>query len=222
MEGKRFECSGAGHRSAIWAASFLLLFTLWTILACVVDVKPAGPYGSEVGLSTVNIAFLNLTGENLALYYASDLLSLVPLLIMLGFTALGAIQLVRRKSLAEVDRDLLALGGLYAALLFTWVGFDAAALNYRPLLIEGTLEPSYPSSTTLLTMSVALTATMQAKHRLKRSASRNVTELILIAFALAMVSMRLLSGVHWLSDIIGGVLLSASFVWAYRAAAFRN
>lgn len=204
------------------AILMLGLFTLWTVIVCIADVRPAGPNGSEVGLATINMAFHELIGENLGFYYATDVLSLIPLLIMLGFALLGASQLIKRRSLSKVDRDLLALGALYALLLAAWVGFDALAINYRPLLIEGKLEPSYPSSTTLLMLSVILTAATQSKRRIKPAILGTTASNCLVAFAILMVVARTLSGVHWITDIIGGILLSAGLVLAYRGTAFRK
>ena len=208
------------NKDARAAGALLALFALWTALVGTVDVAPAGPNGSEVGLATMNVAFHELTGVNLVLYSVTDWLSLVPISIMLGFGLLGLSQLVLRRSLLEVDRNLLALGGLYVVLLAAYLAFDVVALNHRPVLIEGVLEPSYPSSTTLLVATVASTAIMQANLRIKKEGARTFISAALIAFAAFMIIARTLSSVHWLSDIVGGLLLSGGLAMAYRAVAF--
>ena len=212
--GKRVRRDGAA------AAVLLGLFALWTAIVCTADVRPAGPNGSEVGLATINVAFRELTGEHLGLYVATDYLSVIPIAIMLGFGLLGLSQLVSRKSLAKVDRDLLVLGMFYVLLLAAYAAFDLLALNYRPLLIEGKLEPSYPSSTTLLVLCVMATAVMQISHRVGEGRLKKVLLIAATLFAVLMIVARLLSGVHWLSDIVGGLLLGGCLVMAYRAIAF--
>ena len=47
------------------------------------------------------------------LYILTDWLGLVPIGIAFGFAILGLVQLIRRKSLLKVDRDILILGSFY-------------------------------------------------------------------------------------------------------------
>ncbi len=116
-----------------------------------------------------------------------------------------------------MDFDLLVLGGFYLVVLTCYALFEVAIVNYRPVLINGILEASYPSSTTLLVLCVMLTAIMQLRSRIKNAESRRCILLICFAFSAFMVIGRLFSGVHWLSDIIGGALLSTGLVLLYAA-----
>ncbi|NLG03827.1 MAG: phosphatase PAP2 family protein, partial [Clostridia bacterium] len=180
-----------------------------------VDVLPIGPRNSEVGFATVNGYFHNLTGTHMLIYTITDWLGLVPLFVMLGFAILGLVQLVKRKNLFKVDLDILALGGFYIIVFAAYLLFEVFVINYRPVLIDGYLEASYPSSTTLLVMCVMPTAIMQLNKRIKKEKERKVVTYIILAFTVFMVIGRLISGVHWLTDIIGGVLLSGSLVMFY-------
>jgi undecaprenyl-diphosphatase len=83
------------------------------------------------------------------------------------------------------------------------------------VLIEGVLEASYPSSTTLLVLCVIPTAVMQLNRRTKSCRLNKLLTRLLTVFSAFMVAGRVLSGVHWLSDIIGGLLLSAGLVLLY-------
>lgn len=206
----------ASIRSALGA---LAAFALWTILVEHVDVQPLGPNGSCVGLAAINGAFHALTGVHWALYTLTDWLGLVPIGIALGFASLGLVQLIQRKSLRKVDRDILALGGFYLVVLAAYLLFEAIVINYRPVLIDGNLEASYPSSTTMLALCILPTAMMQLKVRIRSAAVRRAILGVLAAFTFFMVAGRLISGVHWLSDIIGGTLLSAGIVSMYAFAA---
>ena len=200
------------------AGSLLLAFALWTWAVCRMDVQPIGPQGSAVGLAPLNGAFHSMTGVHMALYTLTDWLSLVPFVIMTGFALLGLAQWIGRRRLMRVDRDILALGGFYAAVLAAYALFEKLAVNYRPVLIGGRLEASYPSSTTLLVLCVMPTAMMQLHRRMQGGKTRRCMLSAMAAFTAFMVMARLLSGVHWLSDIIGGALLSAGLVLLYAAA----
>ena len=195
----------------------LAAFALWTAAVCLVDVQSIGPLGSRVGFAALNGWFHNLTGVHLWLYDLTDLLSVVPLGFCGAFGILGLGQWVRRKKLRRVDRDLLLLGGFYLAVAAFFVAFECFPVNFRPVLIEGRLEASYPSSTTLLVLCVMSTAQMQLHRRLRPSALRRMVCTMLPCFTAFMVLARLLSGVHWLTDILGGAVLSAALVTAYRA-----
>ena len=199
--------------------AFLAAFVVWTVLVCCADVQTIGPEGSSVGFAAVNGAFHNLTGVHWTLYTITDWLGLVPIGTALGFAVLGLVQLIQRKALRKVDRSILALGGFYLAVMAFYVLFEKAVVNYRPVLIEGVLEASYPSSTTMLALCVMPTAAMQLKARVRSGLARSVMLGMIAAFTAFLVFGRLLSGVHWLSDIVGGVLLSEGLVCAYAFAA---
>ena len=199
--------------------AFLAAFVVWTVLVCCVDMQTIGPEGSSVGFAAVNGAFHNLTGVHWTLYTITDWLGLVPIGTALGFAVLGLVQLIQRKALRKVDRSILALGGFYLAVMAFYVLFEKAVVNYRPVLIEGVLEASYPSSTTMLALCVMPTAAMQLKARVRSGLARSVMLGMIAAFTAFLVFGRLLSGVHWLSDIVGGVLLSEGLVCAYAFAA---
>lgn len=199
-----------------FAITFLAAFALWTVAICFVGVKAIGPNGSSVGLATLNGFIHSLTGVHFSLYVITDWLGLVPLCIAVGFGLLGLIQWVRRKKLFKVDYNLFVLGGFYIVVFGAYLFFEAFPINYRPVLIDGYLETSYPSSTTLLVLCIMPTAILQWKDRINNRLLRKIVRVASVAFILFMVLGRLLAGVHWFTDIVGGVLLSAGLVEAYR------
>ena len=199
------------------AMGLLAVFLLWTQAVRFVDVQAIGPQGTSVGFATLNGFVHQLTGVHMTLYTVNDWLGLVPFGFVLGFGCLGLMQWIRRKHLRMVDWDILVLGGFYLAVLAAYAIFEVIPVNYRPVLIEGCLEASYPSSTTMLVLCVIPTAIMQLNARLNHKVLKQSLTLALSAFLVFMVIGRLLSGVHWLTDIIGGALLSGVLVQLYRA-----
>lgn len=191
-------------------------FILWTMALYFIDVKSIGPQNSNVGFATINSFVHNLTGTNMTLYTATDWLGLIPIAVMLSFALLGLAQWIKRKNLKLVDYSIFVLGGFYIAVIAVYILFEFLAVNYRPVLIEGVLEASYPSSTTMLVLCVMPTAIMQFNSRIKSSDLKKFLSVAITFFIIFMVVGRLISGVHWLSDIIGGMLVSAGLVFMYR------
>ena len=198
--------------------TMLAAFAFWTFFVSAADVQPIGPNGSAVGLAHINGWFHNLTGVHLSLYHITDWLGLVPVAFGFGFAVLGLIQWIHRKHILKVDRSILVLGLYYILVLAAYLLFEEFVINYRPVLIAGYLEASYPSSTTLLVLCVMPTSLMQLNTRIKNKNLRLCTAWAIRTFIAFMVLGRLLSGVHWLTDIVGGILLSAGIVKMYQFA----
>ena len=201
------------NKRLFWiGAGLLAVFVLWTVLICFVDVRAIGPEDSLVGFSTMNGFMHELTGVNWFLYTVTDWLGLVPIGVAFGFAVLGLVQWIKRKSLLKVDRSILILGGFYIVVMAVYILFEIVVINYRPTLINGYLEASYPSSTTMLVMCVMPTAMMQLRARIKNKVFSRCVMVAIAVFIAFMVIGRLVSGVHWITDIIGGALLSTAIV----------
>ncbi len=198
------------------AAGLLLAFLLWTVLIQHVDVRSVGPNGSSVGFGGINLWFHRLTGVHMTLYTITDWLGLVPIVICICFGTLGLRQLIVRRNLFRVDPDILLLGIYYVLVIFFYLLFEMVPINYRPVLIDGVLEASYPSSTTLLVLSVMPTLRFQTERRSGHPGARMAAACFAYGFSALMVTGRLLAGVHWLTDIIGAVLLSSGLFRLYR------
>ena len=197
----------------------LVSFIIWTLLINLVDVKAIGPEGSSVGFATLNGAFHTLTGTHMWLYTVTDWLGLVPIAVCLGFAIFGLVQWIKRKRFLKVDSSILALGGFYLTVMATYILFEYVVINRRPVLINGYLEASYPSSTTMLVMCVMPTALVQLSSRIKNKILRSILTYLIIGFTAFMVIGRLISGVHWLTDIIGGAIVSSGLVLMYYGIA---
>ena len=204
------------------SVSMLTAFVLWTVAVQFIDVRTIGPNGSSVGFATINGFVHKLTGVHMSLYNVTDWLGLVPIFVAMGFALFGFAQWIKRKHLSKVDYSIFVLGGFYIAVMTVYILFEMITVNYRPVLINGILEKSYPSSTTLIVMCVMPTATMQFNSRIKNTVLKKTMSFLITAFIVFMVIGRLVSGVHWFTDIIGGALLSAGLVALYRYAISLN
>lgn len=205
-----------GKKGLAAGAALILGFILWTVLIMKVDVKPLGVNGTDIGFSAVNTWFFELTGKHEPLYRVTDWLGLIPIAVCIGFGILGLVQMIQRKSLLKVDHDIIMLGVYYIAVILCYLIFEKITINYRPTLFDGQ-ESSYPSSTTLLVLSVMPTLKFQIDRRSKNPSVKKITTAFVILFSAFMVTGRLVAGVHWLTDIIGAVLLSAGLYLVYRS-----
>lgn len=199
-------------------AGLLAAFAAFTLAVMRVDVQAIGPDGSSVGFASLNGWARALVGVNMTLYNITDLCGVAAIALALGFAVLGLVQLISRRSLKKVDSGVLLMGGFYLLVFAAYVFFEFFVVNYRPVLIAGALEASYPSSTTVLVMCVMPSAMLLFARLIKRRAVLIAVNAALEIFTAAVVAGRLLSGVHWLTDILGGLLLSAGLVTLYAAA----
>lgn len=206
----------------IMGVALITVFVVWTMLIQFVDVQAIGVNGTLVGFATFNGWFHKLTGVHMTLYVVTDWLGLVPVFVCMFFGGVGFIQLVKRRSLLKVDLDIIFLGVYYILVIFGYLIFEMIPINYRPVLIEGFMEASYPSSTTLLVLSVMTTLIFQTNKRLKSVMAKRIIVILAILFSVFMVIGRLICGVHWFTDIVGSVILSAGLFCIYRGIVLMN
>ena len=207
-KGKRLLCIGCVCN---------IVFIIWTLLIQKVDVRPLGANGTNIGFATINCWFHELTGVHMKIYTITDWLGLVPIFICIIFGVIGFVQWMKRRSIFKVDYDIILLGMYYILVIFGYLIFEMTPINYRPILIEGFLEASYPSSTTLLVLCVMPTLMEQVNRRTKNETIKGIVRVFVICFSLFMVLGRLMSGVHWLTDIVGSIMLSVGLFCIYKA-----
>lgn len=189
----------------------VLISIIYTLLVKYVDTSTIGPNCSVVGFSSLNSFVFNLTGNNMTLYKITEILGIIPILIALMYAVIGLIQVIDRKSL-KVDKELIALGILYIIVILIYVFFEKCIINYRPVLIDGILEASYPSSHTLLSICICGSALLINKYLFNNKKIYKYINIISIISMVLIVLGRLLSGVHWASDIIGSIIISITLL----------
>lgn len=189
----------------------VLISIIYTLLVKYVDTSTIGPNGSVVGFSSLNSFVFNLTGNNMTLYKITEILGIIPILIALMYAVIGLIQVIDRKSL-KVDKELIALGILYIIVILIYVFFEKCIINYRPVFIDGILEASYPSSHTLLSICICGSSLLINKYLFNNKKIYKYINIVSIISMVLIVLGRLLSGVHWASDIIGSIIISITLL----------
>ena len=187
-----------------------LLVMILIVLVRFVDVRPIGPEGTSIGLSRLNGFFFRLSGVNILWYHITDWLGVAAILVAFLFAMAGFVQLIKRRSILKVDHEILALGGLYIVVIGLYVLFEIVIVNYRPIIMpDGTHpEASFPSSHTMLVCVIMGSAIMLIGKYLKEKPLCRVLRGFYSAIIGITVIGRLIAGVHWFTDIVGGILIS--------------
>ena len=196
---------------------FTICFIAFTILVKTVDVQPVGPQGSLTGFSALNTQIHQFLGTNAFCYTLTQILGVLAILTAAAFACTGLVQLIKRKSLLKVDQNLLFLGLIYILVIILYILFEKLAINYRPVVLEEGLEPSYPSTHTMLILTIMGTGVRAMKGYIKNKTLLIILQIFFLKISAVTVVCRLLSGVHWFTDIIGGVQVSLAFITLYQS-----
>lgn len=192
-----------------------VLSIAFTVLVCLVDKSNVGPQNSSVGFAKLNLVFKNLFEYNDVFYKVTQILGFVVIGIALAYMVLAFIQLIKRKSIKKIDTELTLLAIFYAILIAIYLVFELTQINFRPVVLDGKLEPSYPSSHTMLAVFICATCLFVNQKIINNKIFRIALDIIISIFGLAVVIGRVISGVHWITDIIGAILISTTLVLAY-------
>lgn len=189
-----------------------------SLLVCFVDKAVIGPKATAVGMSHINGFFRDIFKFSKFWYVITNLLGYLAIVVCLCFAGIGALQLWMGKSLKKVDRNIIAVGALYIVVILLYVIFEKAEINYRPVIMPGETDPeaSFPSSHTMLAMVVFCSAPWVGGRYIKDAKIRKICTIVMYALAAITVVGRLLSGVHWFTDIIASILISATLLYAFR------
>lgn len=198
--------------------SLAIVAFLFTGIVALVDVNAIGPLDSKVGFSSINGAFRSLIGQSDLFYQISKYLGYLAILVAVGYVVLFIYSAIKNKSLKLVSKNLYALFAVYCLTVLVYVLFEIVVVNYRPVLEDGVLEASFPSSHTMLACVICATAVLTNVVQFKSCALRKIGNVALIVLAVAIIVFRTLSGVHWLTDIVGAIIYSAVLAFAYYTA----
>ena len=199
------------RRNFIISSILIFLAIGFTVLVKVVDVKQVGVNETSIGFATVNQFVLNFFGVNMVWYHITDWLGLVPIFMAMAYALIGLIHLVKRKSLFKVDKEIIILGIFYVVVIAWYLFFEKVIVNYRPVLMDGFIEASYPSSHTLMTICLCGSSII-VNRKLFNNKITKFMNILSIAIILITIIGRLISGVHWFTDIIGGSFISIALL----------
>ncbi len=204
-------------RNIIISIVLIICAIVYTFLVKTVDVKQIGPDNTSVGFATVNEAVANKLPFNETLYKITKYLGYVSLAAVGAYALVGLVQLIKRKSLFKVDREIIALGIFFVIVLALYVAFEIVIVNYRPVILDSEVgvEASFPSSHTVLAICVCTSIIMVNKKIFENVKGIKLVNIgaLLVLFGTAIG--RTLSGVHWISDIVGGVIISAALLMTF-------
>ena len=198
----------------------LAFFVLFTIIVKTVDVRAVGPQNSPIGLSGINKWFFDSFGASTLCYYLTEAYGYLSMAVMVSFAGYGLWQLIKGKSFKKVDTRLWILAGFYAIVLGCYVFFEKVVINYRPVILDEAegLEASYPSSHVVLILCVMGSTRVMLSALSVKDKSPLAKAIVLACDIIAITAIvgRLLSGVHWLTDIFAGIVLSSALVIIFR------
>ena len=206
-------------KNIIIAIVLTIISVVYTMLVKNVDVREIGPNNSSVGFGAVNESFKNLIGSSNAIYKISELLGYVILLLVIIYGCIGLYQLIKRKNILKVDREIIILGCFYVLMMVVYIFFEKCSINYRPILIDGELEASYPSSHTILSLCVGLSSLIVSQKYFNKKYIKTINIITIVLMSLVLLT-RIISGVHWISDIIGGIIISLTLLSYFKLAYF--
>lgn len=204
-------------KNFVWAGIMLALFVLLAVLLLTVDVTTGGVEGSNIGLSFLNVPMKNLLGTSRGAYTFSKYLGLFGLLCVAVVAASFLIRIIGQKSFKALTKKEYELGGLYFVTAVLYVIFNKILINYRPIIKwdEEKPESSFPSSHTVMAIVIFGSLASIAGDYFKNDAVCKFLKILCVIFAILIVVGRTLSGVHWFTDIIGGVFLGFALLLAY-------
>ena len=190
--------------------SILLLIgsIIFIVLLKNIDIKCNAVNNSCIGFATINQFIFDKIGVNMTWYVITDWLGIIPILMSMVYAIIGLKQLIKRKSIKKIDKEIIILGIFYIVVILIYILFEKYIINYRPILMNGFLEASFPSSHTLMTICLCGSSII-INNRLFKNKFTKIVNVISLFIIIITIIGRLISGVHWFTDIIGGILISS-------------
>lgn len=207
-------------KNIIISICLIMLSVIYTILVKYVDVAPIGPKASSVGFSTLNKFVFNFLGRSNIWYNITEVLGMISILIALFYALIGLYKLIKNKSILKIDKEIIILGIFYFVVLLVYLFFEKVIINYRPVLVKGVLEASYPSSHTMLSICICLSAIIINNKLYKSMRISKIINTLSIIIMITTTVGRLLSGMHWVSDILGGIIISICLSYIFKTVIY--
>lgn len=143
----------------------------------------------------------------------TDIILIASFAILAVFAILGLYQWISRKSLRKVDKPLLWMLLPLALMAITYFVFDKILIwNTRP---NGSGEPSFPSTHTMVVATIFLCAAVILPYYIKSRTMRIIIDLLMLVLLVMVCVGRVAANMHWVSDVVGGLIFAVIFAAIY-------
>ncbi len=193
-------------------------FSIFTILLRIVDIGINKTTRTKIGLSSINQPIATAIGTSSAWNTISAITFVLAGLVLAALITIAIIEFAKNKNIFKINPKLLYLIGLYALAGIFYLIFEICIINYRPVLEDGLIKASYPSSHTLLICVICISACFIVPDYIKNKPLKITAIAILLLLSILAPVSRLLSGMHWFTDVVGGIILSLALVMTYLTA----
>lgn len=204
-------------KNMIVSICLILLSVIYTVLVKIIDVNPIGPQNSNVGFSSLNKFVFNTIGKSNVWYNITEVFGIISILIAFFYALIGIFKLFKKKNILKIDKEIIALGIFYFVVILTYLFFEKVIINYRPVLVNGALEASYPSSHTMLSICICLSSIIINNKLYKKKRISKIINPLAIIIMITTTIGRLFSGMHWISDILGGIIISITLTYIFNS-----
>lgn len=187
-----------------------LILLIFTILVSFVDVKIFNVTNTKIGLYSLNKIFLVNSINSNYINIISNGIFLICLLVIILMLLLITFEYFKTK---KINKNNLNFFIHFLIMVLIWIIFDKILIiNYRPILINGNIEGSYPSTHVMVSTFVLLFLSDQLKKIFKND---KIFYIISIGLIIIQSISRILLTMHWFTDIIGGLLIGCLLFFTF-------
>lgn len=187
-----------------------LILLIFTILVSFVDVKIYNVTNTEIGLYSLNKIFLVNSINSNYINIISNGIFLICLLVIILMLLLITFEYFKTK---KINKNNLNFIIHFLIMVLIWIIFDKILIiNYRPILINGNIEGSYPSTHVMVSTFVLLFLSDKLKKIFKND---KIFYIISIGLIIIQSISRILLTMHWFTDIIGGLLIGCLLFFTF-------
>ena len=197
----------------IFTSLMIILAVAFTIAVDKIDTTLV--WGKEIGFSNLNIAVHRLLQTSETLDLISDITMIFSALLLGGFVFMGTYQIISGKGIKAVDKEILISGAVFVLTALTYLIFEKVVINFRPVLEDGFLEASYPSTHVLLSTVINILAIDYIVNKIKNRKIMLPVVIFVVVITVVGFGARVLSGMHWATDIVGALLFAGALIMIY-------
>ena len=144
----------------------------------------------------------------------TDIILYASFAVLAAFLIIGIYQLFTRKSFKKIDKALRWMLLPLALMVLTYLLFDKVLppITTRP---NGSGEPSFPSTHVMVVATILFLAMMELPRYVKSKVARIILEIVMVVLLSLTCTGRIISEMHSLIDVIGGLIFAFIFTEIY-------